>query len=255
MEKATFLGILASCGVLLGGIFFAGGNPLGFIDPAAGLIIGGGVFCVVLTSFSLDEFMRLPAVAKKVFFYTKPNLLNVINELVALSDQARRSGILTLDARLPELNDPFLASGLRMAIDGVPPEVVASAMEREIEAVSGRHAIGAEMVSTLGRVAPVFGLIATLLGLILMLAHMDPKTVGKHMSVALTGTLYGIASANLFFLPFAAKLRYFNKQEVIAMELKMHGVLSIVSGESPRAVKTKLLICIPDRLRPQEDLN
>jgi chemotaxis protein MotA len=84
---------------------------------------------------------------------------------------------------------------------------------------------------------------------------MDPKTVGEHMSVALTGTLYGIASANLFFLPFAAKLRYFNKQEVLAMELKMHGVLSILGGESPRAAKTKLMVYIPDRLRPPDDLN
>lgn len=109
------------------------------------------------------------------------------------------------------------------------------------------------MLSTLGKVAPVFGLIATLLGLILMLAHMDPATIGEHMSVALTGTLYGVSSANLFFLPFAAKLRYFNKQEVMAMELKMLGVLAILSGENPRAVKLKLMTCIPDRLIPKEE--
>jgi len=255
METASLIGIIASCGVLLGGIVFAGGNPLGFIDPAAGIIIGGGVFCVVLTSFSLDEFMRLPAVAKNVFFYKKPDLLSVVNQLVELSDTARRSGILSLDSQINELSDSFLVSGLRMAIDGMTPEVVTSVMEREIEATSGRHSIGVDMMSTLGKVAPVFGLIATLLGLILMLANMDPETIGEHMSVALTGTLYGVSSANLLFLPFASKLRYFNKQEVLVMELKMQGVLSILSGESPRIVKMKLMICIPERLRPPEDPN
>jgi chemotaxis protein MotA len=92
METATVIGVIASACVLLGGIIFAGGSPLGFIDPAAGIIIGGGVFCVVLTSFSMDEFKRLPAVAKNVLFYQKPNLLNIINQLVELSEAARRSG-------------------------------------------------------------------------------------------------------------------------------------------------------------------
>jgi len=254
METATVIGVIASACVLLGGILFAGGNPLGFIDPAAGIIIGGGVFCVVLTSFSMDEFKRLPAVAKNVLFYQKPNLLNIINQLVELSEAARRSGIVSLESKISEIeNDAFLATGLRMAVDGMPPEVVASTLERKIEATSGRHSVGAEMLSTLGKVAPVFGLIATLLGLILMLAHMDPATIGEHMSVALTGTLYGVSSANLFFLPFAAKLRYFNKQEVMAMELKMLGVLAILSGENPRAVKLKLMTCIPDRLIPKEE--
>ena len=255
METATIIGLLASLGVLLGGIVFAGGNPLGFIDPAAGIIIGGGVFCVVMTSFSIDEFMRLPAVTKNVFFYKKPNPLSIINQIVEISEIARRSGILALDATVNELNDPFLVSGLRMAIDGMSPEVVSTTLERKIEAISGRHSVGAEMMSTLGKVAPVFGLIATLLGLILMLANMDPSTIGEHMSVALTGTLYGVSTANLFFLPFASKLRYFNKQEVMAMELKMVGVLAILAGKSPRAVKIKLMTCIPDRLIPREEEN
>jgi chemotaxis protein MotA len=255
MEKASYIGTLASIGVLLGGIIFSGGNPLGFIDPAAGIIICGGVLCVVMTSFSIDEFMRLPAVCKIVFSYQKPDLLQVINQITELSESARRSGILSLDSAAKELDDHFLAAGLQMAIDGMSPEVLASVLEQEIEATGGRHSVGAEMMSTLGKCAPVFGLIATLLGLILMLAHMDPDTIGHHMSVALTGTLYGVATANLFFLPYASKLRYFNKQEIIAMEMKMLGILAIQSGESPRVVKLKLLTFIPDRLRPKEEGN
>jgi len=252
MEKASVIGTLASMGVLLGGIIFAGGNPLGFIDPAAGIIIGGGVFCVVMTSFSMDEFLRLPRVAKVAFVYKKPDFREIIDQLVEISDRARRNGILSFDAEIDTLDDRFLAAGLRMAVDGMQPEVISSILEQEIEAISSRHSVGAEMMSTLGKVAPVFGLIATLLGLILMLAHMDPDTIGEHMSVALTGTLYGVSTANLFFLPYASKLRYFHKQEVIAMEIKIHGILSVVHGESPRITKLKLLTFLPERLRPTE---
>ena len=252
MEKASVIGTLASIGVILGGIVCAGGNPLGFIDPAAGIIICGGVLCVVMTSFSIDEFLRLPVVCRVAFTYKKPNLLQIIHQMGELAEAARRSGIVSLDSVTKDLDDPFLAMGLQMAVDGMPPEVLSSVLEQEIEAVSSRHMVGAEMMSTLGKAAPVFGLVATLLGLILMLAHMDPDTIGHHMSVALTGTLYGISSANLFFLPYAAKLRYFNKQEVTAMELKMRGILAIQSGENPRVIKLKLMTSLPARLRPQE---
>jgi len=246
------IGTLAAIGVLLGGIFFAGGNPLGFIDIAAGIIIGGGVFCVLLISFSMDECLRLPSVIKIVFSYKKPNLQAIIDEIVEISNNVRHDGILSYDSKIDDLDDRFLALGLRMAVDGMQPDVVTAVLEREMDSIGNRHSVGADMMATLGKVAPVFGLIATLLGLILMLAHMNPDTIGQHMSVALMGTLYGISSANLFFLPYAAKLRYFHKQEVIAMEMKMNGILSMMNGEHPRITRLKLTTFLPERLHPAE---
>ncbi|MDR0870961.1 MAG: MotA/TolQ/ExbB proton channel family protein [Planctomycetaceae bacterium] len=254
MEKATVIGIVSAIVLLLLAIVLAGGNPLGFVDPPAALIIGGGIVCAVLIAFPLEEFKRMPKVMGKIFFNTKPDLLKIVEDIVALSEVARREGVLSLDSRAKELqdSDPFLSKGLQMIVDGMKAEAAESILDAEITALKERHSVGAEMVSQLGKAAPVFGLIATLIGLILMLSEMDPATIGHHMAVALTGTLYGAASANLFFLPFAGKLRYYNKIEAAAMELKMIGLLEIQKGESPRMIKMRLLTIIPPNRRPQE---
>ncbi|MDR3182150.1 MAG: MotA/TolQ/ExbB proton channel family protein [Planctomycetaceae bacterium] len=253
MEIATLIGVISAFVLLSVSIVIAGGNLLGFIDPPALIIIGGGIVCGVMIAFPMDEFMRMPAVMKKIFFAKKQDPLKIILELVSIAETARREGLLALDGKVNEMaGDSFLAGGIRMIVDGVKPETVEAVLESEIEAVTARHNTGAAMISQLGKAAPVFGLIATLIGLILMLAHMDPATIGHHMSVALTGTLYGATSANLFFLPFAGKLRYYNLHEQAMMELKMIGILEIQKGESPRMVKMRLLTCLPERLRPAE---
>jgi chemotaxis protein MotA len=253
MEIATFIGAIVAIILLSSSIVIAGGNLLGFVDPPAALIIGGGIVCGVLISFPLTEFMRLPGVIKNTFFHSGQDMMAIINQLVQIAEMARREGVLSLDSKIGELDgDPFLANGLRMVVDGMQPTAVESILESEIEFLGARHSVGAEMVSTLGKAAPVFGLVATLMGLVLMLSNMDPETIGEKMSVALLGTFYGCVSANLFLLPFAAKLRYFNKQELALMELKMQGILEIQKGEAPRIVKLKLLTRIPENKRPKE---
>jgi chemotaxis protein MotA len=253
MDIATIIGGVAALLLMAIAIVLAGGNLLGFIDTAALLIIGGGIFCGVLVAFPLNEFYRLSAVVKIVFAPPKFDLVNVINEIVLLAETARREGILTLDQKIAEIQDTFLANGLRMVIDGAKPETIETIMESDMESLAARHSVGTNMVSQLGKAAPVFGLVATLIGLILMLSHLDPESIGHHMAVALTGTLYGLVSANVFFLPWASKLKYYDKLEHTQRELMLTGILEIQKGETPRMIKLLLLTYLPENLRPKGD--
>ncbi|GHT31307.1 chemotaxis protein MotA [Planctomycetales bacterium] len=253
MDIATVIGGGAAMLLLATAIIVGGGNLLGFIDTAAGLIIGGGIFCGVLVAFPMHEFMRLFAVIKNVFLPPKFVIMDIINQLVSLAEVARREGILSLDSRVAEIEDPFMASGVQMMVDGMKPEAIEAILESDIEALHERHNVGAGMVSQLGKAAPVFGLVATLIGLVLMLAHLDPDTIGEHMAVALTGTLYGLVTANVFFLPWTSKLKYYDKLERTSKELIITGLLEIQKGESPRMVKLRLLTYLPENKRPKDD--
>jgi chemotaxis protein MotA len=253
MDIATIIGGITALLLMAIAIVIAGGNLLGFVDSAALLIIGGGIFCGVLVAFPLNEFYRLPAVVKIVFAPPKFDVLNLVNEIVLLAETARREGILTLDQKIAEIKDTFLANGLRMLVDGAKPEMIETVLESDMEALSARHSVGANMISQLGKAAPVFGLVATLIGLILMLSHLEPESIGHHMAVALTGTLYGLVSANVFFLPWVSKLKYYDKLEHIQREIILIGLLEIQKGETPRMIKLLLLTYLPENLRPKGD--
>lgn len=154
---------------------------------------------------------------------------------------------------MDEIDDPFLAGGIRMAVDGMSPEVVEAIMNTEIDAVNARHNYGRSVVANFGKYAPAFGMIGTLVGLVLMLADLDPDKVGSGMAVALLTTLYGAILSNLFFLPMADKLGFINDFELQVMEITLKGVVAIQAGENPRVVQQKLLTYIPPNDRPAEE--
>jgi chemotaxis protein MotA len=140
-----------------------------------------------------------------------------------------------------------------MAVDGNPPEIVEEVLRSEVAALASRHKEGKAIMDQLGRFAPAYGMIGTLMGLIMMLSDMsDPSGIGAGMAVALITTLYGAIVANVFFSPFAEKLGLLSKQELIATEIAIRGVLAIQSGESPRAIDQRLQTFIPPRKRKGE---
>jgi chemotaxis protein MotA len=158
---------------------------------------------------------------------------------------ARRDGLLALDNRLGEVSHPFIKLGVQMAVDGTRPEVIEDLLRTEIDAVATRHSLGKGLVDQIGKFAPAFGMIGTLLGLVMMLNNMsDPSTIGAGMAVALLTTLYGAVLANMFCLPVSEKLAYYNRQEILSLELIVKGVLAIQSGENPRIIEQKLSIVL-----------
>jgi len=247
-------GVVAAVLMLLSAVGLMGGSLMGMVDPPALIIIGGGIMCGVLVAFPLKDVLNLPSVIIAVLFPQQREVSLLVDQIVDLSETARRDGILALDARIQEINDPFLTSGIRMAVDGIHQEIVEGIMRHEINSVNARHRVGKGMISQLGKAAPVFGLIATLLGLVQMLAHMDPATIGHHMSVAILGTFYGATTANVLFLPLGEKLKNYNQMEVESMEIIVVGVLAIQNGENPRTIRLKLSTFLPPKLRKPDNV-
>jgi chemotaxis protein MotA len=174
--------------------------------------------------------------------------------IVTFSEKARREGLLALEDDLDELEDIFLRKGIQLVVDGTDPEIIRNIMETELNNMISRHQDGIKIFEDWGAFAPAFGMIGTLIGLILMLSNIEDKSaIGPGMSTALITTLYGAFLANLVFLPIAAKLAFVDKQEVLLREIMIEGTLSIQSGDNPRIVKEKLVSFLTPEMRAQVD--
>ncbi len=179
--------------------------------------------------------------------------LGLIKQIVELAETARRDGLLALESKVAEIENPLVKTGIQMAVDGSTPEVVEEVLRTEVEAITARHREGKSIMDQLGRFAPAYGMIGTLMGLIMMLQDMsDPSGIGAGMAVALITTMYGAIFANVFFSPFAEKLGLMSRNEIISHEIAIRGVMAIQSGESPRAIDQKLRTFLPPKQREAE---
>ena len=253
MDIASVIGLVIGSLMIVGSIIMSGGNVKGFIDPGSILLVFGGSLCALMIAFPMSEVGKAVNVFKKAFLVKPVNIIAIIDQLVSLSESARRDGLLALEGRIEEIDEPFLVLGLRMAIDGMSPEIVDAVMRTEMEAVEGRHLQGKAFFDAGGKYAPAFGMMGTLIGLVNMLSDMKPETVGKGMALCLITTFYGALVANLVCIPISDKLSYYNGRELLGMEIMVRGVISIQAGENPRVIKQKLMTFIPPKARPEEE--
>ena len=254
MGISNIIGLILGWALIVTAIALGGVDKImWFVDIPSVCIVLGGTAAALFVGYPLKPLLGIHKYIKISFTAKERNPLSVIEQIVALSESARREGLLSLENHLEDMEDnPFLAVGIRMAVDGMSPEVVESIMNTEIEAVNTRHSYGKGMVAKLGQYAPAFGMIGTLIGLVLMLADLDPDTIGAGMAVALLTTLYGAILANLMFLPWSDKLTLINDEELIGMEITLRGVIAIQSGENPRVIKQKLMMYLPPSKRPDD---
>lgn len=251
MDITSIVGFILAWALVIGSIMIGSAPFSAFIDIPSVLVVFGGAAAAAMMAFPLKSVLTLPMVMKKVFLNKEDKLLEIIQQLVSLAEVARRDGLLALESKLIEVKNPVVRTGIQMAVDGSDAETIEAVMRTEMEAVNRRHKDGKAILDQLGRFAPAFGMIGTLLGLIMMLADMsDPSNIGKCMAVALITTLYGAIVANIMCQPFAEKLGLLSKRELCAMELVVRGVLAIQSGESPRALEQRLLTFIHPKKRP-----
>ncbi|MBN2445944.1 MAG: MotA/TolQ/ExbB proton channel family protein [Phycisphaerae bacterium] len=224
-----------------------------FIDMASIAVVVGGTVAAILISFPLGQVFKIASVVKNAVFAKPLNPVEYVAALVKLAEHARRDGILSLESQLQDNNyDDFLARGLRMAIDGQDPAVIEVAMEKEVETIVERHASGKALLDNVAKYAPAFGMIGTLIGLVIMLQNMDdPGALGPSMAVALITTFYGSLIANLFAMPLADKLALRSEQEIAAKLLIIRGVMSIQAGDNPRIVQQKLNAFLDGRQRAE----
>lgn len=251
MDIASVVGLLTAIGLILAAIGIAEGSSFAaFVDYPSLMVVVGGAIAAAMLCFPLKTFLGIFMVSKKVFLNKQENISELIDTIVSLAETARRDGLLALEGRVEEIDNPFVVLGLQMAVDGTRPEVIEDIMRTEVDAVATRHKDGKAVLDQMGRFAPAFGMIGTLMGLIIMLGNMeDPSSIGSGMAVALITTLYGAIVSNVFFLPMAEKLGFISKQELLAKEIVIRGIMAIQSGENPRVIEQKLNTFVPPKFR------
>lgn len=251
MDIASLVGVLLALGLIVAAIAIAPGSSFAaFLDYPSMMVVIGGALAAAMISFPLKNFLGVIGVVKKVFLNRVDHVPTLIETVVSLAETARRDGLLALEGRLDDIDNSFIVLGIQMAVDGTRPEVIEDVLRTELDAVATRHRDGKAVLDQMGRFAPAFGMIGTLMGLIIMLGNMsDPSSIGAGMAVALITTLYGAIVSNVFFLPFAEKLGFISKQELLAMEIIIRGIMAIQSGDNPRIIEQKLNTFVPPKLR------
>jgi chemotaxis protein MotA len=254
VDVATIAGLSLGA-ILIGLAILLGGDVKAYVDVPSVLITIGGAVAATMTAFPIARFFTMPGVIRKAIFARPADPVEVIRQLVELAEVARRDGILALEGMLGRIEDPFMASGIRMAVDGTDPEVIRGVMETELESLIERHATGKGLLDAMGKYTPAFGMIGTLIGLVAMLGNMDdPSKIGAGMAAALLTTLYGALLANLVFLPLADKLALRSAEELLVRTIAIQGVMAIQAGENPRNVNSRLLTFVPPAQRGASDL-
>lgn len=243
LDMLTPTGLVLGFAMIMFGILSGAGfsGLTSFLDPASLFIVLGGTFGALFITFNLKEMMLMPKVIKAAFSRQEIELPSLIDTFVRLSDRARREGMLSLEAELDDLEDNFIKKGILLAVDGVDPEVIHDIMNAEITAMEERHIKGKYILEKAGEYAPSWGMIGTLIGLVLMLNNLnDPTTLGPNMAIAILTTLYGSLIANLICLPMANKLGSKTEKEVFMKQIIIEGVIGVQSGQNPKILEEKL---------------
>jgi len=251
MDIATIVGFIAAVTCLMVGI---GSNLASMIDPPSMIIVVGGTLSATLIANPLQQVIGLIGVIKCAILTNVPVPTIIIERIVGFAETARREGILALEQAIEEGDDPFLSTGVRLAVDGTEPDLIMDILETELQFVQERHEQGQTIIANMGNAAPAFGMIGTLIGLVIMLKNMDdPAAIGPGMAIALLTTMYGAILANIIFGPISAKLKVYSSKEVLAKRMIIEGIMSIQSGDNPRIVEHKLSVFLPPKMRPNSE--
>ena len=253
MDKASIGGVLLAVVGILAGLLLEGGNLGQIFQPTAAMIVFGGTLGAVLLQFPLNTVIEAFQRLAHVFFHPREQNVQLIELLVAFANKARRSGVVSLDADLKTIEEPFLRQALTLAVDGTEPGELRKIMSLSLETRSeGEDRVPAVFESA-GGFSPTIGILGAVLGLIQVMQHLDNiGEVGRGIAVAFVATIYGVGAANLFFLPASGKLKLRYREEQLRHEIILEGVVSILEGMNPRMLETKLVSFIPETQQKAE---
>ena len=241
MDLTTVIGTILGFGLVGFAMATGEGGLAIFIHVPSMMIVGGGTTAVVMMNFPLDALKTLIRVALTTYLYKAPSPTEEIDRIITYANLARKEGLLALETKLQEVEDAFFAKGVQLVIDGFPAETVRDIMELEAEWQHQRHLLGKKMLESIGAMAPAFGMIGTLVGLVQMLQNLsDPSKIGGGMATALLTTMYGAMVANMLAIPLAGKLEVRDDEETLLRQLMIEGIVAIQSGEGPQLIKEKL---------------
>jgi len=247
MDRTTLFGLLLGGLSLVVGYYLEGGSAGMVLQVTAAVIVLGGTAGAVCLSFTGPQLSQSWRSLAHIFRKPRDETHDQVARLVGLAYRARREGLLALEPELGKLSDPFLRRGLQLVIDGFSPQQVREIMELDLTQQEESGRMPTRVFEAAGGYAPTIGIIGAVLGLIQVMQHLtDPARLGTGVAVAFVATIYGVASANLFFLPIAHKLKLRHEQQMLRQEMLLEGILALAQGEHPRLIAERLSGFIPE---------
>jgi chemotaxis protein MotA len=246
MDLATIIGVVVALVIVFTVQILEGGSPASIILIPSMLLVFGGAFMAGMAGGVMKDAIGVGKLLQKAFLakVTPPNKL--VDDIVKLAERARREGLLALEDAVKTVEHPFLKRGLQLAIDGTDPEELHDILHAEVAAKKKADKAGMKIIENMGGYAPTIGIIGTVMGLVHVLENLNkPESLGHSISAAFVATLWGVLSANVIWLPLAARLSRLSGIEAEEMELVIDGVLAIQAGSNPRLVAQKLRSLLP----------
>jgi chemotaxis protein MotA len=247
MDPATLIGIAVAMGAILVTMILEGASPMAIILLPPLILVFGGTFGAAMGGIAMSDVKKVGAWFKMALMAPAVTPVSErIHTLVSLAEKARKEGLLALEAEVKNIDDPFLKRGLQMSIDGTDPEDLRAILEGEIGAKKAEDKVAAKFFNAMGGYAPTIGIIGTVIGLIHVMENLsDPEAIGPLIASAFVATLWGVLSANVFWLPMGAKVTRTSELQAASMELLVEGIAEIQAGTSPRTVRAKLTSLVP----------
>jgi len=263
-DFGTFIGLFAGIAIIFIGIIQSGGSLYWFFNLNSILIVIGGTFAATMVNLPLKALKNLPKIVKNVFKADNDDYNLVIEEIVQKAQKAKKDGLLSLEADLPQMRDGFFKNGIELAINERESLRLRTFLNLELNNISSRHIAGQELFLYMASYAPAFGMLGTVLGLIVMMnnftsgeGNMDASydvaerfaELLSGMGLALITTFYGVFFANMIFLPIGGKLKRLSENEMMLKSIVVEGIISIHAREHPILIKEKLMTFIPSQFR------
>jgi chemotaxis protein MotA len=248
-KSSTLGGLLLGIFSIFGAFLWEGGafEALFLIPPI--IVVFGGTFAAIIIGFGFDRFKNIARLMYLAYFPKKYNVKGLINNLVDISIMSRKEGLLSVEKKIDRLEYMFPKKLIKYVIDGTDADSLQNLAALEIRAMQERHYSNIFIFTKMGGYAPTMGIIGTVMGLIMTLAHAggDPNSLIKNIASAFIATLWGVFSANILWLPIGDKLKKCHLEEKHMMEISLEGILALQSGEIPSIVKARLISLLPQR--------
>ena len=254
MDKSSIGGVILAIAGIVAGLLIEGGNLSQILQPTAALIVFGGTMGAVLLQFPLNTVIAAFRRLGRVFAAPRKHNGQLIRLMVSFANKARRNGVVSLDSDLQTIQDPFLRQSLMLAVDGTEPSELRRIMRVSLDSTCESDERLPAVFESAGGFSPTIGILGAVLGLIQVMQHLDNiQEVGRGIAVAFVAPIYGVGIANLFFLPFAGKMRIRIRDEHLRREMMLEGVISILEGMNPRMLEIKLGGFIDDSTRNKKE--
>lgn len=251
LDRSTKIGLASGFGLIVMAIVLQG-SILIFASGSAFLIVSGGVVASTMVNYSFKDIRNSFITITQMMGAKSVDLRTDLELMRMFSKKVRKDGLLSIDGDVKEIDDDFLKNGLQLAIDGFNEESLANILRDKIESRKRQLEMSVKVLDSMSEYAPAFGMIGTVIGMILMLQNIsDPESLGQGLSVALITTLYGTIFSNMLLGPLAGKLQYLSKLDLNRKEMFRVGILSIVKGENPRIMIKKMLIHVDPKSRAE----